>query len=168
MIVKTILLLVIFLSCSYIGIMISSRYKKRVEELKEMKKSFLGLETKMKYTYDLLPEIFKEIANGLSKNIADIFKNASLQMKEKSAKEAWEESIKNSKTNMNQEDLDILKGFGKLLGKTDMEGQVGQIELTNGFLEIQIEKAEKELTKNEKLYKTLGSVCGLALVILLI
>lgn len=168
MIIKGILLIAIFLACSYAGIMISGRYKKRVEELKEMKKSFLGLETKMKYTYDLLPEIFNEIANGLSKNIAEIFQMASFQMKEKSAKEAWQESIENSKTNMNKEDLEILKGFGKLLGKTDMEGQVGQIELTNEFLDTQIEKAEKELAKNEKLYKTLGTVLGLALVILLI
>ncbi len=49
-----------------------------------------------------------------------------------------------------------------------MEGQVNQIELTNHFLETQICKAQDELAKNEKLYKTLGSVLGLAIVILLI
>ncbi len=168
MIIKTILLIAIFLFCSYAGIITSERYKKRVEELKEMKKGFLNLETKMKYTYDLLPEILKEVAIGFHKNISDIFKNASFYMKEKSAKEAWEEAIENSKTNMNKEDIEVLKGLGKLLGKTDIEGQLSQIELTNEFIETQIEKAEKELQKNEKLYKTLGSVSGLALVILLI
>lgn len=33
---------------------------------------------------------------------------------------------------------------------------------------MQIEKAEKEKAKNEKLYKTLGTVIGLAIVIILI
>ena len=168
MIIKGILLLIIFLGCSYIGRIISGRYKSRVEELKEMKKSFLGLETKMKYTYDVLPEIFIEISKGLKHNIGDIFEKASYFMQEKSAKDSWIEAIDISKTSMTKEDLEILKAFGKLLGKTDMEGQVGQIELTNQFIDTQIEKAEKELVKNEKLYKTLGTVFGLALVILLI
>ena len=132
-----------------------------------MKKSFLALETKLKYTYDLLPEIFLEIAKGLKQNIRELFENASLQMRKKSAKEAWIQAIELSKTSMNKEDLEVLKGFGKLLGKTDMEGQVSQIELTNQFVDTQIKKAEKELEKNEKLYKTLGTVFGLALVILL-
>lgn len=157
--IKGVLLLIVFLACMYIGKTISDQYKKRVEELKEMKKSFLSLETKMKYTYEVLPEIFIEIAKGLKQNIGKIFENASSYMKEKSAKDAWIEAVDTSKTSMTKEDLEILKGFGKLLGKTDMEGQVSQIELTNQFLEVQIEKAEKERLKNEKLYKTLGTVC---------
>ena len=49
-----------------------------------------------------------------------------------------------------------------------MEGQVNQIELTNQFVETQISKAQTELAKNEKLYKTLGTVLGIVIVILLI
>lgn len=168
MIIKIVLLFLVFLCCSYIGITISSQYKKRVEELKEMKKSFIAIETKMKYTYEVLPEIFKEVSVGLKENIKNIFEKARLLMEEKTAKEAWVEALENTKTNMTKEDVEILKGYGKLLGKTDIEGQVSQIELTNEFLETQIKKAEQELIKNEKLYKTLGTVSGLAIVILLI
>ncbi len=167
-VIKVILLLIAFLACSYIGRTIALQYKKRVEELKEVKKSFIAIETKMKYTYEILPEIFIEISKGLKPSICKIFENAALLMKQNNAKQAWIEAIKTSKTSMTKEDLEILKGFGKLLGKTDVQGQVSQIELTNQFLETQIEKAEKDLAKNEKLYKTLGNVFGLALVILLI
>lgn len=159
MIVKGILLLIVFLACTYIGRIVSGQYKKRVEELQEMKKSFLALETKMRYTYETLPEIFIEISKGLKENISQIFKSASCKMQESSANKAWIQAIETSKTSMTKEDLEVLKGFGKLLGKTDIEGQVSQIELTNQFLETQIEKAQKELVKNEKLYKTLGTVC---------
>ena len=55
-----------------------------------------------------------------------------------------------------------------MLGKTDLEGQVTQINLTCEFLDKQIEKAEEERKKNEKLYKTLGTVIGMAIVIILI
>ena len=36
------------------------------------------------------------------------------------------------------------------------------------YIEVQIEKAEKEQNKNEKLYKNLGVIVGLAIVIILL
>ena len=53
-------------------------------------------------------------------------------------------------------------------GQTDVEGQVSQIEVTKSFIDMQIDKAEEERKKNEKLYKTLGIIVGLAIVIVLI
>jgi stage III sporulation protein AB len=168
LIIKIVSLLLIFLSCFYAGITISNKYKKRVEELKEVKKGFSVLETKMKYTYDVLPEIMKDISIGLEKNVSNIFAKTAINMKKYCAQDAWNNAIEECYTNMNKEDIEVLKGFGKLLGKTDLSGQVSQIELTNKFLETQIEKAEQELRVNAKLYKTLGAVCGLAIVILLV
>lgn len=49
-----------------------------------------------------------------------------------------------------------------------MEGQVSEIELTSSFIDMQINKAEEERKKNEKMYRTLGTVIGLAIVIILI
>lgn len=39
--------------------------------------------------------------------------------------------------------------------------------MTEDFLDEQIKKAEKEMNKNEKLYRTLGMVLGLTIVIIL-
>ena len=60
-----------------------------------------------------------------------------------------------------------MKKLGKLLGQTDVEGQVSEIEITQSFLDMQIEKAEEEKRKNQKMYKTLGIVIGLVFVIIL-
>ena len=76
-------------------------------------------------------------------------------MKKETATLAWMQAVEKSNTSMNNEDLEFIKGLGKLLGKTDIEGQVSQIQLTDKFIDTQIEKAEKEYVKNEKLYKTL-------------
>ena len=54
------------------------------------------------------------------------------------------------------------------MGKTDIKGQVNQIELTSSFLDNQIKKAELERQKNEKLYRSLGMILGLGIVIILI
>lgn len=154
-IIKFISLISILILSSYVGIIISNKYKNRVIELKEMKKALNIFETKIKYTYEPVPDIFVEISGNLNKNIGEIFKTASSNMKNETAKDAWIEAINNSKNSMNKEDLEVIKGLGKLLGKTDIEGQVSQIELTDKFVDSQIEKAEKEYEKNEKLYKTL-------------
>lgn len=53
-------------------------------------------------------------------------------------------------------------------GKTDVEGQLSEISLTSNFLETQIAKSEEECKKNEKLYRTLGTIVGLAIVIILV
>ena len=168
LIIKLMILLSVFVSCLLIGILMAKKYSNRLQELREMKNALNMFETKIKFTYESLPEIFKEISRQSNKNIGDIFKKACEDMKDKSAGEAWNESIDTVNSNMNIEDKTILKSLGKLLGKTDIEGQISEIKLVSSFLDTQLELAEKEKEKNEKMYKTLGGIVGLTLVIIFI
>ena len=97
-----------------------------------------------------------------------IFAKIATQIQYKQVREAWSECIQEADININQDDKDILKKLGKLLGQTDVEGQVSEIEVTENFLNMQIEKAEEDKKKNQKLYKTLGITIGLIFVIILI
>ena len=85
-------------------------------------------------------------------------------MKTQSAGEAWKNALEESKTNLKEEDIKVLKNLSKLLGKTDIDGQLSEIEL----IEEQITNAEEEQKKNEKLYKSLGILAGIAIAIILI
>ena len=89
-------------------------------------------------------------------------------MQEKEAGVAWLEALEAENNIINREDKEILKGLSNLLGKVDLEGQVSEIELVDNFLNTQIEKAEQDSKKNEKMYKTLGVTAGLAIVVVLI
>ena len=51
---KFILLMLIFGGSSYIGLLISKKYSKRTEELKQIKTALNMLETKIKFTYEPL------------------------------------------------------------------------------------------------------------------
>lgn len=165
---KCILLIMVFLIATYIGILSANRYKNRVVDLKEMQSALNMLETKIKFTYSPLPDIFEEISEHVNPNISHVFRMASIKMDNMNATQAWEQAIDISYTNLNKEDINTIKGLGKLLGKTDVEGQVSEIELVKKFLETQIDKAESECNKNEKLYRTLGIVSGMGIVIILI
>ena len=81
---------------------------------------------------------------------------------------AWKDEIKESDLSLKKEDKNILKEFGNLLGKTNKEGQVNQIQFVNTLLDRQIEKAKEEKSKNETVYKKLGLIFGIGIVIVLI
>ena len=167
-IIKSIMLSSVFGITTFIGFMISNRLKERVKELKSILSILNIIETKIKYTYEPLPQIFEDISNKFNNNIGNIFKISRNKMKQVSAGEAWVYGVDNSSTNMKDEDLEILKGLDKMLGKTDANGQLSEIELMKKFIEIQIKDSEEEQSKNEKLYRSLGMTVGLALVIVLI
>ena len=146
----------------------SKKYSNRLKDLKEMRKAFNFFEEKIKFTYEPIPDVFEEISHKVQDNIGEIFRNSSKSMENESAGVAWEKAVDESNNNFTKEDKDIIKGLAKMLGKTDIDGQVSEIRLTCKFLDVQIKDAEIEKNKNEKLYKTLGATVGLALVIILI
>jgi len=165
-ILKIIILILIFTISYLIGMIIAKQYSKRVEELEDMKNSLNILEAKIRFSKEPLASIFRDISK-LSKN-KEIFEKVNENMKTMLAGESWRKAIEASNTNFKKDDIEILRNLGNMLGKTDSEGQVNQIEEIKELLNIQIENANIDKQKNEKLYKTLGMTIGLAIVIILI
>lgn len=169
--VKYSILFFIFLISAYIGNLFSRKYRNRVDELKSFKEAFNILETKIKFTYEPIGDIFEEIANLFYKNkIRPIFDDAKRNMKKFELNTSWNKAIDENKQNLdlNDEDLSTIKKLGNMLGKTDVQGQLSEIKLNMNFLDIQISYAEESKKKNEKMYRTLGTIFGLAIIIILI
>lgn len=61
-IIKSIIMLLIFISSSVLGIMLANRYKYRVDELKQIRSALNIIKTKIQYTYEPLPQIFLDIS----------------------------------------------------------------------------------------------------------
>jgi len=166
-IIKYFILFLILVFSSMIGKFISKRYVYRLQELEEMKNTLNILKNKIKFTYEPIPDIFKEISNNSNKNIGQIFKKAEEKMEKTTADVAWEQAVEETNNNLKEEDKNVLKMLSKLLGKTDTDGQISQIEITENFLEGQIKAAMEAKQKNERLYTRLGTIVGLAIVIVL-
>lgn len=175
-VIKYIMLFFVFISASLIGKMVAKKYTYRVQELEEMKNALNVFKSKIKFTYEPIPEIFEEIEKNTvnstdmcaNKNIANIFYLARMKMETESAEIAWKEAIYESQNNLNSEDKQALSMLSKMLGQTDVDGQTSQIEITQNFLGVQIKQALEEKQKNEKLYARLGTTIGLVIVIILI
>lgn len=168
--IKFTLLTILFSTSSIIGILLSKRYSNRVVILKDMKNALNMFEVKMSFSFETIPEIFKEISLKYSGVVSKIFLTTVKLINENNmiVGEAWEKSLEINGGNLKKEDINCLKTLAKLLGRTDINGQVNQIELVNNFLERQINEAVESKNKNEKMYQKLGVIIGLVLVIVLI
>ena len=114
-IIKFLMLIMLFISSTLIGIYISKKYSYRLKELEEIKNALNILKTKIKFTYEPIPEIFREISEKVSINISNIFKEANKKMKTTTAAQAWENAIDESENNLNTEDKQVIKTLSKLL-----------------------------------------------------
>jgi len=166
--IKFIILAVVFGTISAIGVKMASSYKTRANNLKQIKKALKILEAKITYTYDKLPDLFFEISKKIGGDVGDLFFDIGRNMELEFAGEAWEKCIDKSNLALTNEDKDALKSLGKLLGSTNVQGQLNQLYLVNEFLDEQIKDAVESKNKNETMYKKLGIIVGLAVVIVLI
>lgn len=167
-IIKFVLMCGIICISSYLGIIKSKTFEIRVDELKKIQTSLNMFKSKIEFTYEPIRDIFEEISMVVYKDEENIFKNTLKELKEKGVRDAWASGIMITKNCLDLEDRETLKLMGKLLGRTDKFGQISEIELTMTLLKKQIEKAEIEKNKNVKLCKTLGTVMGIGIVIILI
>lgn len=120
-IIKYFFLILIFGGSCLVGILISKKFKNRVNELREFKNILNILEAKIKFTYEPLGDIFSEISLMTKEkgNISRVFEETSQSMKNVDVTMSWEQSLENSKSylSLNKEDINIIKGLGKLLRK---------------------------------------------------
>lgn len=165
-VLKIFILIMIIAICTLMGITKAKTYDNRVLELKKIKSALEVLKSKIDFTYEPIKEIFSEISKIIYQDKNNIFIRSTELMKNNNVNESWNIAVEEN-INLNKEDKETIKMFGKLLGKTDKTGQINEIEVTSKLLDNLIEKAEQEKNKNYKLFKSLGTIIGIGICIVL-
>jgi stage III sporulation protein AB len=165
--------LIVMAASSLIGYILSTDFARRPQQLRALKWMLQMFENEISYMSNTLRVAFLRIAERNSGVVADIFRLTAAMLKESNginASEAWERAVQNiaPKSAFKPEDIEIIKDFGKILGSSDLEGQIKNIRLTINQLSIQESKAEEMRKKNEGLYRKLGLLAGAAIVIILL
>lgn len=170
--IKIIGCVVIVLASSGLGYMLGRRFKSRVKELGQIKTALQMFETEIAYSNTPLPDAFEIIYKKTGSPVNGIFKSMSGKLKEKTHStvgEAFKCALKEVKDllSINKDDVEILENFGNSLGCSDMDGQIKNFKMTINQIEIQEKRAEESRSKNERMYKNLGILAGLAIAIIL-
>jgi stage III sporulation protein AB len=172
MLLKILGSLIVVAGCSLLGYVFSRDCVRRPQQLRELQNLLQIFENHITYLSMPLIEAFTLVGQAGGTEAAILFKLAAEKLSQKScfsASEAWEAAVKEGRkhTALNHEDESILLIFGRMLGSSDLEGQLKNIELAKTQLKMQEQKAEDNRKKNEKMYKGLGVLGGLAIVIIL-
>ncbi len=131
------------------------------------------LETEISYSLNPLPEAFKKISERIPKPIGTFFEFMSEQLLKDMGKpiyETWQLALQklNDEASLKAEDMDILHDFGQGLGLSDRDEQLKNLQLAQEQLKLSEANADTLRQKNEKMYKTLGVLVGMALVLIII
>lgn len=172
-IIKQLCLLVILILCSYVGFSIGSNFKKRWLNLIELNNSLIFLQNEILYCHTPLPEALNRGAKKLNGIIGKMLKITSKSLCENNVDNvymAFENSINECKeeTYFKEEDNKMILDFARNLGECGIYGQDKIFELMIERLKKQINIAEEEYIRNQKMYRYLGISFGAMIAIFLI
>lgn len=165
--------LVVISASTMMGYILSKECSKRPQELRTLQVLLQMFENEISFLSNLITEAFVKLSESSNSPVTVFFRLTSERLDGDStlnASQAWELAVKEGirKTALNKEDEGILVSFGKMLGNSDVEGQIKNIKLTIEHLKLQEQKAEENRSKTEKMYKSLGVLGGLAVIVILI
>lgn len=161
----------IIAGCSYIGIYKSKALKSREYILRDMV-TFLGLvENEIKYMLSILPNAYESARQKLITSLKDKMGIIVVDMLNLENEYLIDQSIVKNISDIKEitdYDKNVFISTLKNLGRTDLEGQINIIENGINIIENQIKEANDIKLKNSKLYKTVGAIAGIMIVIICI
>lgn len=145
----------------------------RLQQLRHFQQALRLLSTEISFTATPLPYAFKSIGNQIPGVAGKVFQEASRLLRERNdmnAQEAWRESlgVMSLPAFLTPDDLKILENMGISLGMSDRENQLKQIQLVSKQLEFAVEEALEKRNSSERMWRYLGFLGGVVLVIFLL
>lgn len=158
----------IFFAGIFWGLLKSGELVKRERSLRDIKTALNILESEIVFSSHYLKYAFLRISKICG--CAGLFSDMSSEIGEFSAAEAWRHALLKNKKELFLKDIDveILNILGAELGLSDRERQVNNIRHVSLLLEQNLEEAHEEYLKTAKLYRSMGILGGLFLIIILL
>lgn len=152
----------ILLCCTLSGFYLSYRLKQRLVFFNDLVDFTSRLETNIRYFSDDIYKLLKLSAPNtllpfLDKDIKPFYRY-------------WE-SVAHEFTKtfrLDSDDSNKLVEFGRLLGTTDVEGQLSHIGIYKGFFAQSRDDLQKEYKTKSRLYRTLGFFAGAVAALLIL
>lgn len=171
--IKILFSISIFLCCTYLGYMYGKNYSFRLENLIYLQQSIKMLETEIIYGATPLPEALLNISEKSNPKISSIFKEIRLDLIKNKRGLVYNSflSIKEDlydKYHFKKKEIETLMDLGRVIGNSDRNDQEKNFILTLSAIEEAILEAKYERDKNEKLYRSLGIITGVGIIIILL
>ncbi len=148
------------------------RDKKRKLLLNNLQKLFVMLHSEIQFRNLTITEAFFQISRRIDSQLAAFLIEIEEEWKQKrgeSVGDIWKVCVHRhfSESYLKKEDLTWLQEIGEGLGSFDRMEQVRHIELLLKYLSDELMACEETVKESEKLYKTMGLLGGIFIIVLL-
>ncbi|MBQ8044021.1 MAG: stage III sporulation protein AB [Clostridia bacterium] len=154
--------------CTVLGMMKSKKYESREYILREAIGMFKGIKNEINYTLTPIPNAIEAVRQNMKTVLREVMGAVSFELLQYNVSV---ENVANEIARLEEltpYDRQVISNGIISLGKTDVEGQMGVINMTCNTLENQLEDSIEDKKKNSKLYKTVGLATGLVIAIVFI
>lgn len=164
--------LIIF-SSTMLGFYYGNKFSKRMENLFFLEHCIKILETEIVYGACPLPEALLNVYRKGNKRVSFIFNDIRSNLLLDKDGDVFNsftivsEKIKDE-LNFKDEDIELLLSLGRVLGASDRQDQEKSFKIILNQIQLLQNDAKKERDKNERMYKNLGVLMGIAIVIILL
>lgn len=163
----------ILIFSSIMGFALGNIYSKRAKNLLDLQYCVRVLQSEIINGSTPLPLALENVSLKGRGSIAKLFKCIRDDLINEKREDIYisfslQEKILTSKYAFNSKDIEVFLYLGKILGKSNSRDQDKNMEFIISQLENHYIEADEEKSKNTKLYRTLGFLIGLGLVIILI
>ncbi len=171
--IKIIFNSLILILSSLLGFAYGNIYSKRAKNLLDLQYCIRVLESEIINGNMPLPQALANVSSKGRGQIAQVFMDIKDDLVFQRREDIYmsfllKRDILASKYALNKEDIEIFLYLGKILGKTSKSDQEKNMKFIITQLDNHYIEADREKSKNTKLYRTLGFLLGLGVVIILI
>ncbi|MBE7023301.1 MAG: hypothetical protein E7412_02430 [Ruminococcaceae bacterium] len=161
------------LGCGCLGILFSIPFKSRVKQLEEFYGVMDGLLLDIEFRNATLSDALERMGKNCSGAVRDMLLYISKSIFEQRCidmKKIWQKAADRfgNELFLSKEDMEILLDFSKKLGCGDREHEKNNIKITMARLKLALDDARELSVKNVKVYRGLGFLTGIFLVIVFV
>lgn len=161
------------LSGSAFGFCLAGELKDKVSLWEELNRCLLIMRGEIRFANASLPEAFQALEHRVEGPFGKLFGsvgNTLMEQPDRLLSEVWEEQAEKqlAKSVFTKEEMDWLCALGGQLGYLDREMQLNTLQMMMEQLELRNRDARTKLADNAKVYRCIGTMCGILVALLLL
>lgn len=163
----------IIAGCGYLGLILADRYKRRVAELEDLQNILSELEFDIGFMNLPIGEALVRCSDAANGGIRDVMMYVCDRLSEDRCRDMhslWKRALDRfgQELCLTQDDQKILIDFAKNLGSGDCANEINNIKMASARLAVAESDARELAKQNVKMYRGLGLLAGIFIVIVLI
>ena len=150
----------------------AARLQERVHHLRELINILALLRSRIHYSGNPLPQIFREISFQAASPWRDIFfrHGQGMERSDRTLAENWQSALRRmeAETALKKEDIALLQPLLSGIGDLDRERSAAAVDMISGQLQGQLQEATAKREERTRMAVTLSVTAGLFIVVLLL